>query len=194
MSSHNDVTEARWARMESLFDAAVDLSPSERTDFLEKSCSDDQDLLREVEALIPASETGGARVAQLIGDAAGKALADTATSSHRIGPYTILSTIGQGGMGAVYLAERSDEEFEQRVAVKLLHKTMVTPELLLRFRSERQILADLNHPNIAHLVDGGTTEDGVPYIVMEYVENPTTFWWRETARRSCWISALRSLW
>jgi len=170
MSSPSDLTQTRWSRLENLFDAAVDLAPDERAAFLDRTCAQDDQLRSEVEALIAANATGGARVQQLISDAAGKALASTATDANHIGPYRILSTIGHGGMGEVYLAERSDAEFEQRVAIKLLHKTMVTSELLQRFRSERQILADLNHPNIAHLIDGGTTAQGVPYIVMEYVE------------------------
>ena len=78
--------------------------------------------------------------------------------------------LGRGGMGAVYLAERADEEFEQRVAIKLVRRGMDTDEIVRRFRAERQILAHLDHPNIARLLDGGTTEDGRPYFVMEYVE------------------------
>ncbi len=170
MSSRSNEDERRWSRLETLFDRAVDLPEPERDPFLTTECGDDQELLNEVKALLAANDTGGFRVQNLIRDVASQALAKTATSSNQIGQYELLSAIGNGGMGAVYLAERTDAEFEQRVAIKLLHKTMVTPELEARFRSERQILADLNHPNIAHLIDGGTTDDGVPYIVMEYVE------------------------
>ncbi|MFK7885645.1 MAG: protein kinase [Gammaproteobacteria bacterium] len=170
MSSPSDLTLGRWARLESLFDQAVDMAPDERTKFLNDSCTDDEPLKREVLALLQANDTGGARVQSLITDAATSALGKADSISNRIGPYELIRAIGSGGMGSVHLAERKDAEFNQRVAIKVLHKTMVTPELLARFRSERQILADLNHPNIAHLIDGGTTDEGVPYIVMEYVE------------------------
>ena len=88
----------------------------------------------------------------------------------RIGPYQVVREIGRGGMGAVYLAVRADEQFEQRVAIKLIKRGMDTDEIIRRFRNERQILANLRHPNIATLLDGGTTDDGLPYFVMDYVE------------------------
>ena len=88
----------------------------------------------------------------------------------RIGPYRIERELGHGGMGAVYLAMRADEAFEKRVAIKVIRGALGTPEAVLRFRRERQILARLEHPNIARLLDGGTTEEGLPYFVMEYIE------------------------
>jgi len=91
----------------------------------------------------------------------------------RIGKYKITGELGAGGMGAVYLAERSDGEFSQRVALKLIKRGMDSDAILRRFFNERQILASLKHPNIAHLVDGGTTDDGLPYFVMEHVEGET---------------------
>ena len=87
-----------------------------------------------------------------------------------IGPYKLIRKIGQGGMGAVYLASRDDDEYKKRVAIKLVKRGMDSEEVLNRFRHERQILASLDHPNIARLLDGGTTEDGLPYFVMEYIE------------------------
>ena len=87
-----------------------------------------------------------------------------------IGAYHLLHEIAHGGMGAVYLAERSDEEYQKRVAIKLIRRGMDTDRVLARFRTERQILASLDHPNIARLLDGGTTDDGLPYFVMEYIE------------------------
>jgi serine/threonine protein kinase len=87
-----------------------------------------------------------------------------------IGPYKIIRRIGQGGMGAVYLAARDDDQFKKQVAIKLIRRGMDTDFVLRRFRNERQILASLDHPNIARLLDGGTTEDGRPYFVMEYIE------------------------
>jgi len=88
----------------------------------------------------------------------------------RIGPYRVLHRLGAGGMGAVYLAVRDDEEFQRRVALKVLKPGMDSEEILRRFRTERQILAALDHPHIAKLLDGGTTDDGLPYFAMEYVE------------------------
>ena len=86
----------------------------------------------------------------------------------RLGPYRIVSMLGEGGMGAVYLAERDDDEFLQQVAIKVV-RGLLDPERVRQFRTERQILAWLEHPNIARLLDGGTTDDGLPYLVMEYV-------------------------
>src|SRR5207253_391487 len=95
-----------------------------------------------------------------------------ALAGSRIGPYKIIREIGRGGMGTVYLAARADD-FEKRVAIKLIKRGMDTDEILSRFRNERQILANLDHPNIARLLDGGTTTDGLPYFVMEYIEGQT---------------------
>jgi serine/threonine protein kinase len=89
----------------------------------------------------------------------------------RIGPYVLLHVLGEGGMGRVFLAARADDQYRQLVAIKLMHATSWQSELMLkRFRAERQILANLNHPNIARLLDGGMTSDGLPYLVMEYVD------------------------
>src|SRR5207237_7767599 len=88
----------------------------------------------------------------------------------RIGPYQILQEIGHGGMGTVYLAERADGQYRTQVAIKLVRPQLGAEDILSRFRHERQILAGLQHPNIARLLDGGTTETGLPYFVMEYVE------------------------
>jgi serine/threonine protein kinase len=91
-------------------------------------------------------------------------------AGERIGPYRILRAIGSGGMGVVYLAERADEQYEQNVAIKLVRQRLLDPDIAKRLLSERQILADLDHPNIARLLDGGTLADGTPYLVMEYIE------------------------
>src|SRR5438105_2011200 len=88
----------------------------------------------------------------------------------RIGPYRLIRKLGQGGMGSVYLAARADDQFEQQVAVKIVKRGMDTDFILSRFRNERQILAGLEHPNIARLLDGGATEDDLPYYVMEFIE------------------------
>ena len=93
-----------------------------------------------------------------------------ADTGRTIGRYKLLERIGTGGMGDVYLAERADQQFEMRVAIKLIKRGMDTESVLRRFQHERQILASLEHPNIARLLDGGETEDGLPYFVMEYVK------------------------
>src|SRR6185295_3586415 len=92
------------------------------------------------------------------------------SEGRRVGPYRLIREIGRGGMGAVYLAARDDQQYESEVAIKLVRPGLDTEFILKRFRRERQILARLQHPNIARLLDGGTTEDGVPYLVMEYVD------------------------
>ncbi len=89
--------------------------------------------------------------------------------TRNIGPYRLERIIGRGGMGVVYLASRSDNEFRKHVAIKILQSSVHSDDMLKRFRQERQILASLEHPNIARLIDGGTTEEGEPYFVMEYV-------------------------
>ena len=91
-------------------------------------------------------------------------------AGQRIGPYKLLQELGHGGMGAVWLAARADEQYQKRVAIKLIKRGMDTEEILNRFRYERQILASLEHPNIARLLDGGTTPEGLPYFVMEHIE------------------------
>src|SRR5262249_20622206 len=96
--------------------------------------------------------------------------ANVAERPVRVGPYRLIRELGRGGMGAVFLAERDDEQYHARVAIKLVRPGMATEFILARFRRERQTLARLQHPNISRLLDGGTTEQGLPYIVMEYIE------------------------
>ena len=91
-------------------------------------------------------------------------------AGRRIGPYAVVREIGRGGMGAVYLAVRADDEYKKEVAIKVVKRGMDTDVVLRRFREERQILANLAHPSIASLLDGGTTEEGQPYLVMEYID------------------------
>ena len=95
---------------------------------------------------------------------------DDPVIGRRIGVYILEEEVGRGGMGAVYRAERADGEFHQTVAVKLIKRGMDTDLILKRFRRERQILAALNHPNIAYFLGGGSTDDGLPYFVMEFIE------------------------
>ena len=108
-----------------------------------------------------------------------------ATSAERVGPYKLIREIGRGGMGAVYEGERSDGELTLRVAVKFVSRAIRSDFVVERFKRERQILANLNHPNICRLIDAGTAEDGSPYLVMELIEGETIdVWSRGRAART----------
>lgn len=166
------MTPERLQRIEELFLYASDLPEAERTAFLDAECAGDGDLRREIEFLLREEDATEAPFATLIMDAA-ESLADgdrEALAGRRVGAYRITKPIGQGGMAEVFLAVRDDDQYQQSVAVKLIRRGMVTSAMLTRFRHERQILASLNHPNIARLLDGGTTGDGLPYFVMEYID------------------------
>ncbi|HNP35639.1 MAG TPA: serine/threonine-protein kinase [Woeseiaceae bacterium] len=163
----------RWARIEELFDAASQLADAERSVFLQSACGDDQDLRDYVTRLLAADPDIEGKIEKTIVQTLSQAaLADDngQLAGEMIGPYRVLRLLGSGGMGMVYLAARADEQFEQQVAIKLGRHRLVDPQTELRLRSERQILAHLDHPNIARLFDGGTTREGVPYLVMEYID------------------------
>ena len=159
----------RWQRLEDLFHAALELPPEQRTAAVAAACGDDVELLRDVQRLLQADAHASAFVE---GAAAGvqRAAAMMVPEGTLIGPYRIVRELGRGGMGTVYLAERADTQFEMRVAIKVIKRGMDTDAVLQRFRHERQILADLDHPNIGRLLDGGTTGEALPYFVMEYVD------------------------
>jgi len=163
----------RWEKIEDLFHRAADLAPADRGALLDSACAGDPALREEVESLLAAdAEPEGvmeAAVAEAAQDLRGDTEEAAARVGERIGPYAIVGLIGKGGMGAVYRAVREDE-FRMDVALKLLKRGTDTEASLRRFRKERQILAALQHPNIARLLDGGATEDGLPYFAMEYVE------------------------
>src|SRR5690349_11167691 len=165
------VTAGRWERIETLFHAAVGLGPSERRAMLARE-AEDPALVAEVERLLAAHDRAGnfIQTPAIALTAVPVNAEELAAEGRRIGAYRIVREIGRGGMGAVYLAERADEVFRQQVAIKLIKRGMDTDLVLSRFRAERQILASLDHPNIARLLDGGTTEDGLPYFAMEYIE------------------------
>ena len=158
----------RFQRLERLFAAAVDRPPGERQEMLAAVAAEDPELSAEVERLLVADAHAGRFLESAV--EAGAAAVVDGEAGRRLGPYRLIRELGRGGMGAVYLAEREDRELQQRVAVKRLHRGLETPEVLARFLTERQILANLSHPSIARLFDGGTTEDGRPYFVMELVE------------------------
>lgn len=150
-----------------LFDHAVQLAAADRAAFLDTACPDAAVRAR-VEALLTAHD----KVATgfLATPAPDLALADIGRAGRRLGAYQIHRELGRGGMGAVYLAVRADDEYQKAVAIKVVAAPLGDAELAGRFRRERQILAGLEHPNIARLLDGGTTEEGLPYLVMEYVD------------------------
>jgi eukaryotic-like serine/threonine-protein kinase len=155
----------RWQRVKDVFQAALDHPPAERAPFLDETCGDDTELRREVESLLEAREEAPA----FLSKPAVSIPAAPEAEGRRIGAYRLLSRIGYGGMGVVYEAVRDDDVFRKTVALKIVHGD-ATPEHLRRLARERQILAQLQHPNIASVIDGGTTGEGQPYLVMEYVE------------------------
>ncbi len=170
-----EMNPERWSRVEDLFDEAMQLQTGEREEYLEKACRGDGELRAYVLDLLAASSSLDATVAHAISATASAAFAneepaDNEMRGEMIGPYRVERLIGSGGMGMVYLAERADQQFEQQVAIKLGRHRLVDPDTVLRLRNERQILANLDHPNIARLFDGGTTDKGVPYLVMEYID------------------------
>src|SRR5215831_11562525 len=171
------MTPERWEQVEEIFNAALDLPVDERGAFLSEACGDDLSLRKQIEYLIKCHEQAGAFIEtpaeihdSLLPDDDPVTLQPDAMVGRQIGAYRLVREIGRGGMGAVYLAVRADDQYQKRVALKLIKRGMDTKDILRRFRHERQILASLSHPYIAQLFDGGTSEDGVPYFAMEYVE------------------------
>ena len=153
--------------LQQILDEAQTLPPDERLRFIREACATDSDLyasaMHELEsrqqwfgADSGAEPEGAEEDADAVLDLAGE----------RVGPYRIVRSLGRGGMGEVFLAERADEQFQQQVAIKLVRRGLLSRHVQGRLKLERQILATLNHPNIARLFDGGTTTDGTPYIVI----------------------------
>jgi protein kinase/serine/threonine-protein kinase len=173
-------TAQQWQRVKTILaDALERPSPEDRTAYLERSCRGDTTLMREVEALLAQSTQNLDELAENTPLAFARH-APPQPSGRRIGAYEIVREIGRGGMGAVYLAKRADGQFEKEVAIKLLKRGTDTDEILRRFHAEQRILAQLDHPNIARLLDAGTTDDGLPYFVMEHIDGvPITRYVRE---------------
>ncbi len=177
-------TGEQWQRVKALLDRALDLPAPERRAFLEHACTGDEELLAKVESLIAEEELAGDFLERPVislsqdpdevsmdqpGGAPAGDLDERLDAGRKIGPYEVIGRLGEGGMGTVYLARRDDDEFRREVAVKVLRRGPASEQLVRRFLVERQILADLSHPNIAELHDGGTV-DGLPYFVMERVD------------------------
>ncbi|MGD9560983.1 MAG: protein kinase [Pyrinomonadaceae bacterium] len=181
----------RWQKIEAVFQAAADLPRTEQKSFLKAECGPDDELRREVERLLASDESAEGFIespvwtdSRFMNTDAKKEFSESVNRSidtderdsylgRTIGAFRLTGEIGRGGMGAVYLADRADGEFVQRVAIKLIKRGMDSDFIIRRFRHERQILASFEHPFIARLLDGGTTTEGVPYFVMEFVEGQT---------------------
>jgi serine/threonine-protein kinase len=162
----------RYARVDRLFAQALELPADERAGFLRVACAGDERLVTEIEELLSADQRpsglldhGPSGVAAILTERC----QDTGATPQTIGPYRLLSEIGRGGMGVVYLASREDAEYERKVAVKVVSQGLLDPDAVARFREERRTLARLEHPGIARLYDGGAGADGRPYFAMEYV-------------------------
>ncbi len=159
-----------WSQIEALFDAVLEQPPASRLAWLDRTCSD-PDIRREVLDLLEADR----KAEGFLDTPAGLFAADLIRSERldqipQLGSYTLVEEIGLGGMGAVYLAQRTDGQFERKVAIKMLRPEMATERLAQRLVTERQIQATLNHPNIARVIDGGVSDAGGPYIVMDYID------------------------
>jgi len=170
----------RWRHLEELYHAAMERQQGQRAAFLESSCDGDQDLRAEVESLISYAQQTGRIIDQPAMEVVAAAMAEDLHSEAgnktdkmigaRIAQYRLVERLGTGGMGDVYRAVRADDQFEKQVAIKLVRQGLDKEFVYARFRKERQILAGFEHENIARLLDGGTTEEGHPYFVMELVE------------------------
>jgi serine/threonine protein kinase len=168
------VDSDRWLKISQVFYAAMDVIPEERDRLLNQLCADDPSLLQEVASLISADgHARGTFLKQPIPDVSSAWMEHVKRQlleGQELGPYRVLRKIGHGGMAEVYLAERCDNEYRKQVALKIIRKGLDNKWNLRHFCTERQILADLDHPYISRLLDGGTTEDGLPYLIMEYVD------------------------
>jgi serine/threonine protein kinase len=162
----------RWSLIEEIFQGALERPPAERKQYLEKACENNKELLPEIESLLESDNDAESVLRSLIANDLKEVTEESSLSETglQLGPYHLVRELDSGGMGIVYLAVRSDDHYFQVVAIKMIRKGHDSPELVHRFRMERQILATLNHPGIGTILDGGETKDGRPFIVMEYVE------------------------
>lgn len=171
------MTPDRWRVVRAVFEATVALERSARAAFLDQQCAEDPSLRVDVQALLDADDVAATsslelRAPELIQELAESAHTEStqALLGMRLGHWKLQRELGRGGMGAVYLAERDDGAYQQQAAVKVMLSGWNAADLINRFRTERQMLANLNHPNIARLLDGGMSEQGNPYLVLEYVD------------------------
>ncbi|MGC1322475.1 MAG: protein kinase [Candidatus Udaeobacter sp.] len=170
-----NIDPQRWDRLKTILGEALEQNSSAaRIALVERRCGQDTDLLEEAESLLAEAEALLNERTDSFEDCAQNAASTfwqegPPRGGERVGAYVIVRELGRGGMGTVFLAERADGQFEKQVAIKILNRGPDTAEILHRFRAERQILATLDHPNIARLLDAGTTNDGLPYFIMDYI-------------------------
>src|SRR5262245_29624497 len=172
------MTRERYLQIRNLYEAVIERDPSLRADFMRTACRGDADLFDEIQRLLTVRERSGGFLEIPVVDFVDNAGAwIPRMEGRRVGAYEVLRELGRGGMGAVYLAARSDGTFQRTVAIKLVRPDLDSAAVIRRFQREREILAALDHPNIARLLDGGSTDEGVPYFVMEYVDGrPIDAW------------------
>ncbi len=166
------IPRARWNQIQSLFEELADSGPNERAARLKSACGDDTELRSSVESLLKSDRTLEDPLLNAVGAAAESLLQEHQDRliGTRIGPYRVTSVLGHGGMSTVYRGERDDAQYQQTVAIKVLQHAALHPRLRSRLHSERHILATLDHPSIARLIDSGDLDDGSPYLVMEHVD------------------------
>lgn len=170
------LTPERWRKIKEIFSLALECEPSQRAAFLDEACEGDEWLRSEVESLLQSSASEGAATREVFKAVSSQPVppaleeGEDPMLGRRVGDYRIERRIGYGGMAAVYLASRADDQFQMQAAIKLLRPDLDHAELLRRFLNERQTLAALDHSNIVKLLDGGSTEEGLPYLVMDYVD------------------------
>ena len=170
-----NIDPQRWNRLKTILGEALEQNSSAaRVAVVEQRCGQDTDLLYEAESLLAEAEALFKERTDSFEDCVQNAASTfwqegPPRGGQRVGAYVIVRELGRGGMGTVFLAERADGQFEKQVAIKILNRGADTAEILRRFRAERQILARLDHPNIARLLDAGTTDDGLPYFIMDYI-------------------------
>jgi tetratricopeptide (TPR) repeat protein/tRNA A-37 threonylcarbamoyl transferase component Bud32 len=176
VSTLGPMTPERWQRIKEIVQGALARPATDRAAWVAEACGEDVEIASEVDSLIKADAQAGTFIEAPALARAGMAavfnqLQEPPTwAGRRVGPYVLVRELGHGGMGAVYLAVRADDEYRKQVAIKVIQSSFDQAFIQQRFRHERQILAGLDHPNIARLIDGGSTADGAPYFVMEYVD------------------------
>jgi serine/threonine protein kinase len=160
----------RWNQVKNKLHAALEMEPAQRAAYLDEIAIEDPELHRELESLIASHEQASTDFLRQPFSQSAPKVEERDLIGRRLGPYQILRRIGSGGMGEVYRAVRADDQYRKEVAVKVVQAGPASGLILNRFRNERQILATLEHPNICRLLDGGNTQEGLPYFVMELIE------------------------
>jgi len=165
------MTPEEWHKVKEVLQAALEVDPQARETFLDSACACQESMRSEVESLLMSHDQDDDFLEHLAAVEAADLIASTpgVWIGRRLGPYELLEEIGEGGMGAVYRAVRADGMYDKQVAIKLIRSGLSTSFFFSRFRNERQILAGLEHPNIARLLDGGVTQEGMPFVVLEFV-------------------------